>query len=326
MSFLFRCVDLLLAGLCGSAWAGGNVWVQTVVATPTDIGIPEAVLTQCGKIGEPLGQKVLGALAKRGIQASPLEGATPVEGEHVLKLELLGVTAPQGGGWTGGKSVTARVAVMSGDKVVASRVVADNARGMGGFSGTCSLVESAVAGAANKIGDWYALAAKRGFSAWSATGGMPFAMLTPATFESPDKVPPAVLAECGVDAMLANRVLSRLTAPHPELVYLNAESDVSEHRAVKLTIREVIAPIGGSASGPKSMRVRVDLLEAGREVASQEFEESAGHGGIFGAVFASACKILDSVSDRIAKRAVAWTLQEERRQASAKTNSAARAE
>lgn len=318
MNFLIRCVAVFLAGICGSSWAGGNVWVQTEVATPADIGIPDAVLNECGKIGAPLGQNVLKALAKRNIQALPLEGGAPAGDEHVLRFELLGVVAPPGGGWSGGKSVTARVAVMSGDKPVASRVFAVNARGAGGFSGTCSLVVSAMAEVANRMGDWYGKEAKTGFSAWSAGGSLPLALITPATFQDPDKVPAAVLAECAVDAALANRMLTRLSAQHPELVSIKADSDVSEHRVVKLTITDLIAPIGGSASGPKSMRVRVALLEEGIEVASQDFEGAGGRGSIFGQVFASACKILDSVSDQIAKRAVAWTLQEEKRQAAAK--------
>ena len=310
MSFLCRFVGVFLVAICSPAWAGTNIWVQTVVATPADIGIPEAVLNQCGEIGGPLGQDVLKALAKRNIQASPLEGAAPAEDEHVLKFELLGVVAPNGGGWSGGKSVTARVAIMSGDKVVASRVFAVVARGAGGFSGTCSLVESAMAGVANRMADWYAKGVKTGFGARSPRGGLPFALLTPATFQNPEKVPAAVLAECGLDSMLANRMLSRLSAQNLEVVTLQADADLSGHRAVKLTIAEVIAPIGGSASGPKSMRVRADFIDAGNEVASQEFEASGGHGSIFGKVLTSACKILDSVSDQIAKRAVVWTVQE----------------
>jgi hypothetical protein len=134
---------------------------------------------------------------------------------------------------------------------------------------------------------------------WSSASPDPGVInLHPATFAPGSGVREEVLAECGVERDIPERIAR--WSPVPVVL---AEPSSGGARVLELEVRHIFAPGGGPLSGPKSMTVHGELTEAregGRVVVgSFDVRRTTTRG-------TGTCEMLDIVADAIAKDVRRW--------------------
>ena len=138
-----------------------------------------------------------------------------------------------------------------------------------------------------------------GVASWSSHAGVQ--IQTPVLFASDAAFVDHVRKECGIDRVLSDFVLKEAREKLADVKAVTEVTRVTAEPYVRITVNSAIGVGGGGWSGPKSMGIRVDLLEGGRLVARKNFRDS-GRGG----PFSGTCKILASVSENLANDLTDW--------------------
>ena len=125
-----------------------------------------------------------------------------------------------------------------------------------------------------------------------------------AVFDEKAEVPPAVLHECKLDEHLGREVFRRVSEAVPGAAPLRPPAQPGELKYLKLTIVEVHGWGGGSWSGAKNVRLRADLLQGGREIATRLFFRGS-RGGAWGGMIGT-CGIMDRIAETLGRDVAGW--------------------
>lgn len=284
-----------------------QVVVRAKAGLPSELGMTPAVAAECMKLEFKVAEAFLETLAGKGFKGLTASQAE-AEAEDVpqLLIELTGVVAPGGGGFSGSKSVSARLLVSDRDGPLASTIQTASARG--GFSGNCSLLERASEGLGKRLAGWYIKAHAGQFALpESAQRGVALAVLAPAGFHANAVVPDAVRQECDLGPQVATRTQGQLARYFQDVVPVKDLAEAGSRRVVRQTILEVVGAGGGAVTGSKSMRVLVELLDGTQVIDQFETQSVGGRGGIFNPeLYKGSCAILSQVTERIGQLTARW--------------------
>ena len=125
-----------------------------------------------------------------------------------------------------------------------------------------------------------------------------------AVFDEKAEVPPAVFHECKLDEHLGREVFRRVSESIPGAAPLRSPAEPGELKYLKLTIVEVHGWGGGSWSGAKSVRLRADLQQSGRQIATHIFFRGS-RGGAWGPMMGT-CGIMDRIAETLGRDAAGW--------------------
>ena len=137
---------------------------------------------------------------------------------------------------------------------------------------------------------------------WTAASSDPGVVnLTPASFAPGSGVTDAVLAECGLDREIPQRIARWSPVP----VNLT-ENPAGGARVLNVSVHHILAPGGGPWTGPKSMTIHGELVEprdgAWQVVASFDARRTTTRGG-------GTCDMLLIITDVLAKDVRPWLAQ-----------------
>lgn len=132
----------------------------------------------------------------------------------------------------------------------------------------------------------------------SVAGTLTIAKKVP--FEKGIHVPDAVRAECALEQKVSDYVREAASGQHEVKVVDNVSARTSG-KALGMTITAVLAPGGGSWSGPKSVTVRGTLWENGKQTGSfTARRHTSGGGGTCGMLARDAKEIGKDISKWLA--------------------------
>ena len=129
-------------------------------------------------------------------------------------------------------------------------------------------------------------------------------LLVQAVLDPKVHVVDAVKRECALDGMVGNSVLESVSKKYRGATRLDKDASAGKSRLLKVTIINVVGVGGGAYSGPKSMTVRADLLEAGKVIATTTKERTSG-GGAFGGMKGT-CSIFGRVAKTLGSDVASW--------------------
>lgn len=140
--------------VAAAAWpACAGLQIQTPALIAPDATFVESVRKECDL------ERMVGNHVVRGAQelVAGVQGVTEVTraaGVPYARVTILSQIGVGGGGWSGPKSITIRVDLLEGTRVVASRIFRDRALRGSPFSGTCKMIESIGDTLGNDAGEW----------------------------------------------------------------------------------------------------------------------------------------------------------------------------
>lgn len=155
MAIFGKARQLALGGLVATAsWpAGAVLQIQSPALLAPDAPFVESVRKECDL------ERMIGNHVVRGAQelVADVRGVTEVTraaGEPYARVTILSQIGVGGGGWSGPKSISIRVDVLEGTRIVASRKFRDNALRGSPFSGTCRMMNNIGDTLGNEAGEW----------------------------------------------------------------------------------------------------------------------------------------------------------------------------
>jgi hypothetical protein len=147
-----------IVALCLAQGARAEERIAVTVPAILDPAAPiaEGVKHSCGveaKVGEEIflriSERFPGTEKTRAPQTIAL-------GRTVVKVTILGVLGPGGGGWSGFKSISIRADVMRNAKMIVSRILNRTSSGgiWGGISGTCPIMDRIAVALGRDVAAW----------------------------------------------------------------------------------------------------------------------------------------------------------------------------
>ncbi len=306
----FLVLTLFFAVFGVRAVCAGQFLVQTKATVDPTVEMPDRILNECQPLESKLGEYTLKYVHKWLPDAQAVEASNVTEDAHVLELSIRGIVAPRGSGWTGRKAVAIRAIVVASGVPLTSTVIVSSGRGRL-FDNTCGVLDDVVDDLAERAANWFAKGSKNNFVRIRKPLGQPLALLTPARFDSGAGVSDAVLRECALEVALANRTLASLNGPYPDTIPVMDAAQAGDRRLVTLTIMNIDARSGGSLLGPKTLGLRITVMQGGTEIAYHDIAHSGG-GGIFGQMTVSACAVLERESAVLAQMITKWMVATDR--------------
>lgn len=285
--------------------------VQTNATIEPSVEMPDRIVNECQPLGNTLGEYTLKYVRKWLPDAQPVESAAITEEASVLGLSIRGIVAPRGSAWTGRKAVAIRAIAITNGIPLTSTVIVSSGRGRL-FDNTCGVLDDVVDDLAERAAKWFVSGHRNNFVRTRKPIGQPVALLTPARFDAGSGVSEAVLRECALDAALANRTLASMNTRYPDTIPVSDPVQAGDRRLLTLTIMNIDAQSGGSLSGPKTLGLRVTLMQGATEVAHHDIEHSGGRGGIFGQWTVSACATLERESAVLGQMVTKWMVTNDR--------------
>ena len=142
-------------GLVPPASAGEPILVQVPASFDARAPVSNTVRSECG-LETLLGNDVLEGVKAKFPESTPVQKSTATEKQKVLNVTILSVSAPGGGVWSGGKSMTIRADLIQSGRIIATTVKERGSRGgaLGGFKGTCGILERVTAALGKDIAAW----------------------------------------------------------------------------------------------------------------------------------------------------------------------------
>jgi hypothetical protein len=126
----------------------------------------------------------------------------------------------------------------------------------------------------------------------------------PAIYDSQAQVPPAVWHECDLGRHIGEQVLQRVSERFRGALPLDSTLGPGQEKTLKLTIVGVRGLGGGAWSGAKTILLRADLQQDGREIAMTVVDRSS-KGGPLGGV-SGTCPIMERISVALGRDVAAW--------------------
>ena len=151
---------------------------------------------------------------------------------------------------------------------------------------------------------------------FASHAGEPLFVQVPATVDASATIPDAVRKECGIQAAVANEVVTALESGRVEVKKIAAPPEAGQGELLQLTILGAAGYGGGSWSGPKSMSVRVDLRKGDALLAMTVLSRSTGGGPLSG--FTGTCEMIDRVAGALGKDTARWLVRAREAHAKAK--------
>lgn len=137
----------------------------------------------------------------------------------------------------------------------------------------------------------------------------------PAVFDTNARVPSNIRRECGVDTLLGNQALARISARIGNVQAVDKPEQAGGANLLVLTITSADGFGGGGWSGPKSLSIRADLMQNGVALGTTNLIRSS-KGGMFGG-FKGTCAIFDRITETLGNDVSKWLVRGARAQAAA---------
>lgn len=161
---------LLTAALmsCAAAHAGGPISLLVPIEYQEGNRVQHKTRDECG-LEDRLAADISAEFQRR--DARP--GTTTSTAGAVLRVAIVTGHGIGGGGWTGGKSLTARADLMNDGTVLRTKQVTGKSHGglMSRFEGTCDLLNAISKDLAKEIIDWSGTSTDAGFDEQAARAG-----------------------------------------------------------------------------------------------------------------------------------------------------------
>jgi|GEM_PF-1179396 len=141
-------VGLLTSGM---TYADEIYLIQTPAVYAKNATVPEKIMAEC-KLEELVGNYAVQYISEKFPGSTSTQNPTPASAEKTLVFTILDVYAPDGGAWSGSKSMTIRAEVIQQGKTVDS-VVKQRSAG-GGLYGNCGLLERAAKALGKDVALW----------------------------------------------------------------------------------------------------------------------------------------------------------------------------
>jgi len=126
----------------------------------------------------------------------------------------------------------------------------------------------------------------------------------PAILDPAAPIASSVKNQCGVEMLVGNHVFEKVSQYVDGATMLQNGESAGQSKVLRLTILSVHGWGGGGWSGPKSITIRVQLMQNGETIQSTVLTRSS-RGGFFGAVKGT-CDIMEHITRTLGKDVAAW--------------------
>ncbi|MEH6459651.1 hypothetical protein [Chitinimonas sp. JJ19] len=129
----------------------------------------------------------------------------------------------------------------------------------------------------------------------------------PIVYSDETEVRDKIKDECSLEAVLAEQLEQQLTKRNKDgRGVVEEDKDTAGYAVMRVQIASAVGNGGGSWSGRKSMMVRAELVEEGKETRTVEFRRATSGVPRFWTPFRSTCALFRHVSKGLSKDLYNW--------------------
>ncbi len=141
--------------LAASSHAEEKLLVQVPAVYDAQVLIGKKIKDEC-EVDNLVGNHVFGRVNEKFPASQQIQDPGKAGKDKVLKLTILSATGAGGGSWSGSKSITLRADLAQNGQVIRTLVKQRGSRGgpLGGFKGTCSILERDAQALAKDVVTW----------------------------------------------------------------------------------------------------------------------------------------------------------------------------
>ncbi|RCS57491.1 hypothetical protein [Parvibium lacunae] len=310
---LLRFLSLFFAWITAiSAYAQDSIYIQSPARFSTDSVTRDALRQECD-IERELGEKTLVFTRQRMTNVESVIDPDPLKHKKMVTLLIPVAVGSGGGGWTGNKILNATAEYWFDGQIVATESFIDSSRGgvLGGFRGTCSIVENIAAKLAKRIALWIkqtdqSIGPNGELLVEGKTTRPPITLIRPIQLALGAEVNQSIVAECALPQTTEAYFLDmarRLKQP----ILLTNESNIKD--GLKLTLVGA-SGLGGTAfTGEKNVSLRFEVLVNDVIKQTQDFEMST-IGAIIGPAFwDTTCPALIRLARKATLTGLKWLIK-----------------
>lgn len=131
-----------------------------------------------------------------------------------------------------------------------------------------------------------------------------FLVQIPATLDASAPIATSVRNECHVEALVGQHVFAQVARRWPATESVLSLPEQGTDRGLRLTLVSVLGAGGGAWSGPKSMSLRVDVVQGGKPLRSTVLTRQSA-GGLMGGM-SGTCPIMERIAVALGRDVATW--------------------